>query len=534
MSAAWHCALGRALAHVSEGSRANLLEPLLSRMSWELSQLVSAQCAGLALVVRRQGLPAICGRDSRERDFPSESIVGLVCALADEHKEYRVTDHSLDSLRFMASSCRTSIVARVELPEPLVAGGDAALWMGLMCGAAPAHIEEARGLAAAISEWCAAHAPVIANLQAAWERAQSAEARSRESLAILHDARAPLSALLHILGGELQGQLGDGGDAALVVSQLRYLGELLSRGAPRHHERGDNALAVCDAGEVLRRVLGRFAHGGVSRGVIAAACPAHPVPCAMPALELERALTNVVGNAARFAKPGGVSVSIALEESGRSAAIQVADDGPGFSAAVLRSFEERRDSPVGSSEGWGLGLVSTRRRIEDHGGAMQLRFSPQGGSLVELRIPCVRSSGDFDGCLGERKAPYEAEAAPQHSAATVCIVDDDEGHAQSLERVMRARGFHTVSFSGVGSALEHLARLPCSVLCDVHMPQGGAETLLAELRQRRISVRVAVMSGDNNDELLYRVAAAGAEAFFDKPIAVDALIAWLAPAEAAA
>lgn len=534
MSAAWHCALGRALSHVSDGQRADVLEPLLSRMSWELSQLVSAQCAGLALVMRRPGRPAICGRDSRERDFPAESIVGLLCSLADERKEYRVTDHSLDTLRFMASSCRTSILARLELPEPIVAGGDAALWMGLMCGAAPAHIEEARSLAAAISEWFVAYGPTIASLQAAWERVRGAEARSREAMAIMHDARAPLGALKHILEGELQDARMDSSDASLVLSQLGYLGDLLSRGSLHPNGRRQHACGGCDVGEVLARVARRCAAGSPCGGEVALACPAQPVLCAIPALELERVITNVVGNAVRFAKPGGVSVGLEVEASGRSAAIQVADDGPGFSAEVLRSFEERRDDPIASSEGWGIGLVSSRRRIEEHGGSMQLRFSPQGGSLVEVRIPCMRSAGHFEGSVAERKAAYESAAAPQRGAATLCIVDDDEGHARSIEKVMRARGLFAACFCGVAAAVEHLARQPCPVLCDVHMPNGGAESLLAELRRRRIAVRVAVMSGDSSDDLLYRVAAAGAETFFDKPLDVEALVAWLGPAEAAA
>jgi DNA-binding NarL/FixJ family response regulator len=58
--------------------------------------------------------------------------------------------------------------------------------------------------------------------------------------------------------------------------------------------------------------------------------------------------------------------------------------------------------------------------------------------------------------------------------------------------------------------------------------------LLAELRSRRISVRVAVMSGDNSEDVLYRVAAAGAEAFFDKPIAVEDVVEWIERPVAAA
>ena len=533
MSGAWHCALGRALSHVSDGQRAHLLESLLARMSWELSQLVSPQCIGVALAVRRGDRSIVCGRDSRERDFPTESILGLLCTLAEEQKEYRVTDHSLDTLRFMASPCRTSIVVRLTLPESVAAGGDAALWLGLMCGAAPAHIEEARALAKAIGEWFVAYGPLIERLQSAWERVRLAEEKNRESIAIMHDARAPLGALKHLLQGELRAGSAKDDDAGIVVSQLGYLGDLLSRGSPQSLGGRHGGWTQCDVGEVVARVAERFALGKPQgEAAVVVSCAAHAVACPIPGIELERILTNLIGNALRFAKPGGVSVSVELDRSCRSAAILVADDGPGFSATVLRSFEERRDEAMAPSEGWGIGLVSSRRRVEEHGGSMQLRFSPQGGSLVEVRLPCVRSEEPYESGFSERPAGYDMVNG--RSGMALCIVDDDRAHARSLEKLMRSRGLEPVCFSEIGAAIEHLGRHAAPVLCDVNMQNGGAEVLLAELRSRRISVRVAVMSGDNSEDVLYRVAAAGAEAFFDKPIAVEDVVEWIERPVAAA
>jgi DNA-binding NtrC family response regulator len=58
------------------------------------------------------------------------------------------------------------------------------------------------------------------------------------------------------------------------------------------------------------------------------------------------------------------------------------------------------------------------------------------------------------------------------------------------------------------------------------MPDGGAERLLKALRGSDRSRSVAVMSGDADDESLYRFAALGASEFFSKPIDAERLLAW--------
>lgn len=67
------------------------------------------------------------------------------------------------------------------------------------------------------------------------------------------------------------------------------------------------------------------------------------------------------------------------------------------------------------------------------------------------------------------------------------------------------------------------------ILCDAHMPDGGAERLLRTLRQSRMKRRVGVVSGESCDDLLYSLAALGAEAFFLKPLDLNEFDLWLAP-----
>jgi DNA-binding NtrC family response regulator len=58
------------------------------------------------------------------------------------------------------------------------------------------------------------------------------------------------------------------------------------------------------------------------------------------------------------------------------------------------------------------------------------------------------------------------------------------------------------------------------------MPDGGAERLLQILATSRQAFRCAVMSGETDDDLLYRCAALGAREFFQKPLDIERLVAW--------
>lgn len=122
-------------------------------------------------------------------------------------------------------------------------------------------------------------------------------------------------------------------------------------------------------------------------------------PCAVVSLQgqeelLRRAVDNVLRNAIRHT-PAGSTVTLRLEsrksDGAEQAVISIHDQGPGVPEALLEQLflpffriEEARDRQSG---GTGLGLAITARAIRLHGGEVQARNHPQGGLLVELRLP---------------------------------------------------------------------------------------------------------------------------------------------------
>jgi two-component system sensor histidine kinase MprB len=104
---------------------------------------------------------------------------------------------------------------------------------------------------------------------------------------------------------------------------------------------------------------------------------------------LERAVLNMLDNAAKWSPPGG-PVRVELRSVGDgSTVLEVADAGPGIADADLPHVFERfyRSSEARTLPGSGLGLAIVRQAAERHGGSAYAGRAPEGGALLTLRLP---------------------------------------------------------------------------------------------------------------------------------------------------
>jgi two-component system sensor histidine kinase MprB len=109
---------------------------------------------------------------------------------------------------------------------------------------------------------------------------------------------------------------------------------------------------------------------------------------ANPAL-LERAVLNVLDNAAKWSPPNG-TVTVWLQRQDRWA-LDVRDQGPGIDAEDLPRVFDRfyRAQTARSMAGSGLGLAIVRKVIGDHGGTVAASNPPGGGTLIHIELPTV-------------------------------------------------------------------------------------------------------------------------------------------------
>ncbi|GIW53158.1 MAG: two-component sensor histidine kinase [Gemmatimonadales bacterium] len=107
---------------------------------------------------------------------------------------------------------------------------------------------------------------------------------------------------------------------------------------------------------------------------------------------LERALSNVVDNAIKYAGSAGpVRLSAAVLTDGW-VALRVTDRGPGIPAAERdRVFDRfyRGERSAGQERGFGLGLAIVKAIMENLGGRVTLDTGPEGGLTVSLVCPAA-------------------------------------------------------------------------------------------------------------------------------------------------
>jgi two-component system, LuxR family, response regulator FixJ len=112
------------------------------------------------------------------------------------------------------------------------------------------------------------------------------------------------------------------------------------------------------------------------------------------------------------------------------------------------------------------------------------------------------------------------------SSNTVHIIDDDEALRDSLTFLLRTVRLDVLSYPSAAAFLETLpdANLSC-VITDVRMPGMSGIDLLRNLRERKISVPVIVITGHGDIPLAVEAMKIGAIDFLEKPFDDEVLIA---------
>lgn len=109
------------------------------------------------------------------------------------------------------------------------------------------------------------------------------------------------------------------------------------------------------------------------------------------AASIERAISNLIDNAAKWSPPGEV-----IEVSVASGEIVVRDHGPGIADDDLPFVFDRfyRAPSARGMPGSGLGLAIVRQVADAHGGSIRAEAADGGGTLMRLTLPPGEAAGE--------------------------------------------------------------------------------------------------------------------------------------------
>jgi signal transduction histidine kinase len=129
---------------------------------------------------------------------------------------------------------------------------------------------------------------------------------------------------------------------------------------------------------------------GLRKQRLEVSLPNTPVVASVDGERLGRVLRNLLANAQKYGREGGV-LSVALQPHQRELCISVTDDGPGIPAEEHERIFERfyrvnGASPVGPV-GSGLGLAIARGLVELHHGRLWVESTPGHGATFHISLP---------------------------------------------------------------------------------------------------------------------------------------------------
>ena len=246
--------------------------------------------------------------------------------------------------------------------------------------------------------------PALETLLAAAQRRDELEAQVIETKAlrranvvkttllrsVSHDLRSPLTAIATAAGGLQSETISD--------EQRRELASVITEEAARLERVIRNLLDLSrlQAGGAEPRADWCSVEELVGVAIASAAAPPGTFDVDLEpdlpmlhvdAAQLERALANVLENAAHFS--GGEQVTVRGRASGANVLLRISDGGPGVAREDLeRIFEPFYRARDGES-GTGLGLAIARGFLEANGGRIRAESLPGQGTsfVIQLRAP---------------------------------------------------------------------------------------------------------------------------------------------------
>ena len=113
------------------------------------------------------------------------------------------------------------------------------------------------------------------------------------------------------------------------------------------------------------------------------------VPSTMPAVAIDRGqmvqvFFNILKNALEAMKDGG-TISMSISSDDDTVSVRIADSGEGMSPERLAHlFEPYRTT---KEHGTGLGMMISKRIVDDHGGTIAVESEPGQGTVFTVRLP---------------------------------------------------------------------------------------------------------------------------------------------------
>lgn len=245
-------------------------------------------------------------------------------------------------------------------------------------------------------------------------------------------------------------------------------------------------------------------------------------------VKLRQILINLISNALKFTKSGGVTLRIRqvinkadIHSSTKQLEFEVEDTGAGIAAdEVSQLFEAFAQAESGrqNQEGTGLGLAISRRFIRLMGGDISVKSILGHGSTFTFQIQCTEANSAEASTYGNQRRIVALE--PNQPHFRMLVVDDKWVNRQLLIKLLTPLGFEVREAENGQDAIE-ISRVfqPHLVWMDMRMPvmNGVDATKYIKANQQGQVPLIIALTASAFDEEREDILAAGCDDFLRKP-----------------
>lgn len=370
------------------------------------------------------------------------------------------------------------------------------------------------------------------------ELAEASRAKSRFLATMSHEIRTPMNAIIGLLELTLHKEgLNEEDRGAIQVAYqssndlLELIGDILDLSKI---ESGKLELSPAPhrISELGRAVINVFSAVARQKGLTLTLACQGDVTVLVDPIRYKQVLSNLVSNAIKFTRKGGVDLAVECQAVGSwcDVKVRVTDSGIGISKHDLQQlfqpFTQASQPTDMQRSGTGLGLMISRTLCQMMGGALDIDSEIGQGTTVSvhLKLPLVDVLP-----MPDSESPHVGEKKPESQRYQVLIVDDHPTNRLLVTQQLIFLGHEVQAADSGGAALDYLkARGADVIITDFNMPKiDGLEFTTRYRQQERDESReraiIIGLTADARQEQIQRAMEAGMDDCLFKPVSLDEL-----------
>ncbi len=245
---------------------------------------------------------------------------------------------------------------------------------------------------------------------------------------------------------------------------------------------------------------------------------------------LKQVLINLLSNAIKYNRHGGSVYVTCSERAASQMRISVQDTGDGLSADKIAELFQpfnRLGKQNSNEEGTGIGLVVSKRLVEQMGGAIGVSSTEGAGSVFWIELDLI-GAPQFEDHVIEQQLSHTTPVVNGVRLRTLLYVEDNRANMALVEQLIARRPDMRLfgaedAMRGIALAREHH---PDIILLDINLPgiSGLQALLILKADSSTAHIPIMALSANAMPREIERGLAAGFYRYLTKPIRVPAFM----------